>query len=189
MDDTPLSAATGVPRPGLPRPGAPATLFVCVTCRLAPDETEPRAGRRMHDAMVAAHQRHPDAARLAVVPVECLSNCNRACTVAFAGPGRWTYVHGDLAPEAADDVVAGAILYAGTDDGLVPWRQRPERLRKGVISRVPPLPEHGTSPSPHPRGEGRGEGQPGATVSPPHPAPVLSARGPTSPRPRGEEAT
>ena len=34
----------------------------------------------------------------------------------------------------------GAALYAGSDDGIPPWRARPEIFRKNVIARTPPLP-------------------------------------------------
>jgi predicted metal-binding protein len=61
--------------------------------------------------------------------------------VALSGPGRWTYVVGDITPEMAPDVADGARRYAATADGVVPWRERPEIFRKGVIARVPPLPE------------------------------------------------
>ncbi|MFC6050816.1 DUF1636 family protein, partial [Methylobacterium hispanicum] len=30
--------------------------------------------------------------------------------------------------------------YAGTPDGIVPWRERPEAFRKGVVARIPPFP-------------------------------------------------
>ncbi|MBK5959971.1 metal-binding protein [Rhodoplanes elegans] len=121
-----------------PNPPAPVNLHVCVTCRLSADE-EVRSGRLLHDALVAAQQRvgAPD---VTIVPAECLSNCNRACTVAVAGPGRWSYVYGGLAPDQADAILASAARYAATADGLVPWRERPEILRKGVVARVPPLP-------------------------------------------------
>jgi predicted metal-binding protein len=60
--------------------------------------------------------------------------------VALSGPGRWTYVYGDLSPASADTVAEGARRYAAQADGLVPWRERPEAFRKGVIARIPPLP-------------------------------------------------
>jgi predicted metal-binding protein len=73
--------------------------------------------------------------------VECLSVCKRPCTVAVSSPGRWTYVYGDLDPaSAAETILAGAALYARTPDGIVPWRERPEALRKGVVARIPPFP-------------------------------------------------
>ncbi|WP_408093591.1 DUF1636 family protein [Rhodoplanes sp. SY1] len=121
-----------------PIPPGPVNLYVCVTCRLSADE-EVRSGRLLHDTLVAAQQRHA-AQDVTIVPTECLSNCNRACSVAVAGPGRWSYVYGGLAPEQADEILSGAARYAATTDGLVPWRERPEILRKGVVARIPPLP-------------------------------------------------
>ena len=42
----------------------------------------------------------------------------RACTVGLTSPMRWSYVYGDLDPVGSiDDIIAGATLYAGTDDG------------------------------------------------------------------------
>ena len=54
--------------------------------------------------------------------------------------GKWTYVVGDLDPEVhVDDVVSMAVRYGLTDNGIVPWRERPQSFRKGVVSRIPPL--------------------------------------------------
>ena len=83
---------------------------------------------------------------MAIEANECLSVCKRACTISFAAPGKWTYVYGDLPAETGASVILdGAALYAATTDGLIPWRQRPEALKRGVISRVPPL-----DPAPEP---------------------------------------
>ena len=72
--------------------------------------------------------------------VECLSVCKRPCTVALAAPGKWTYVVGDLSVEThLDDILTAARRFARTQDGIVPWRERPIPFRKGVISRTPPL--------------------------------------------------
>ena len=116
------------------------TLYVCTTCRAATDDPDgPRAGARLLDALTAAL-----AARdtpVAVEGVECLSVCKRPCTVAVASPGRWTYVYGDLDPaSAADTILDGLSRYAATPDGLVPWRERPDAFRKGVVARIPPAP-------------------------------------------------
>jgi predicted metal-binding protein len=121
------------------------TLYVCVTCRAGEegqeDQAIPRAGRRLHDALAEA-QRHQDGAPdFRIVETECLSNCNRGCSVALTGPGRWSYIYGDLSQASVDDLLAGASKYAATDDGLVPWRERPTIFRKGVIARIPPSPK------------------------------------------------
>jgi predicted metal-binding protein len=115
-------------------------IFVCLTCRHA-DEEGVRPGKTLFDALEA---RLPGVANanVALRPVECLSVCKRPCTVALAGAGKWTYVVGDLDKEAGvDDVLEAALKFAKTPDGLVPWRERPQSFRKGVISRTPPLPE------------------------------------------------
>ena len=120
---------------------AAVTLHVCVTCLAGEDrDTVPRAGRRLHDGLVEAlpRQDHPPSFR--IVEVECLSNCDRGCSAALSGPGRWSYIYGDLTETAVDDLIAGATRYAATTDGLVPWRERPMIFRKGVIARIPPSP-------------------------------------------------
>jgi predicted metal-binding protein len=75
-----------------------------------------------------------------VRPVECLSVCKRPCTVALAAPGKWTYVVGDLnLIDHIEDVAVAAEKYAASTDGIVPWRERPISVRKGVVARIPPL--------------------------------------------------
>ena len=115
------------------------TLHVCVTCLAGEDrETVPRAGRRLHDGLIEALRRQSDPPGFRIVEAECLSNCNRGCSAALSGPGRWSYVYGDLGEMSVDDLLAGATRYAATTDGLVPWRERPAIFRKGVIARIPP---------------------------------------------------
>jgi predicted metal-binding protein len=118
------------------------TLYVCVTCRAGEaDETTPRAGRRLHDALTEAQRRQDGSQHFRIVEAECLSNCNRGCSAALTGPGRWSYIYGDLSQASVDDLLTGASRYAATEDGLVPWRERPTIFRKGVIARIPPSPK------------------------------------------------
>ena len=114
---------------------AAVELLVCITCKRAGmDPDAPRPGALLAQALDGAL---PEGVVLR--PTECLSNCSRGCTVALRGPGRWTYVYGDLAPEQAETVIDGATRFAATADGLVPWRERPEHFRKHCIARIPPL--------------------------------------------------
>ncbi len=118
------------------------TLHVCVTCLGGEDrETVTRAGRRLHDALADAQINQQHSARFRIAEAECLSNCNRGCSVALTGPGRWSYIYGDLSPASVDDLLDGASRYAATADGLVPWRERPTIFRKSVIARIPPIPK------------------------------------------------
>ena len=118
------------------------TLFVCVSCRTQTTDAVPgeqaRPGARLLAAIEAAPQQWRDG--VSVVPVECLSNCNRACTIAVVAPDKWTYVIGALDPELhAEDVLAFARLHQAHEAGLPVWRERPEHVRKNTIARVPPL--------------------------------------------------
>ena len=126
----------------LSEPSDPAvTLYVCVTCRAGEDgEGSPRPGRRLHDALADAQRRLDGSPGFRIVEAECLSNCNRGCSIALTGPGRWSYIYGDLSQASVEDLLDGASRYAATADGLVPWRERPTIFRKGVIARIPPSP-------------------------------------------------
>jgi predicted metal-binding protein len=123
-------------------------VYVCITCKVAGEDIEERAGARLF--RVLNEQNTLSDAPIELVPVECLSVCKRPCTVSFAAPGKWTYVYGDLPAEtAAETILEGAALYSKTSDGLIPWKQRPDALKKGVISRIPPLnPAHSSENGP-----------------------------------------
>jgi predicted metal-binding protein len=112
-----------------------ATIFVCVTCR-ENDDAEARPGACLFDALrdrLAGDE-------IAVAPIECLAVCKRPCTIALAADGKWTYTIGDLsASEHLDDVVQGAQAYVASETGIVPWKERPQCFRKGVVSRTPPV--------------------------------------------------
>ena len=117
---------------------AGVTAFVCVTCR-GPGGLDGRPGRLLFDAVKS---RLSLADRdVTVTPVECLSVCKRPCTIGFSAPGKWTYIYGDFAPSerAAETILDAVALYAATPDGLIPWKQRPDALKKGVVARLPPL--------------------------------------------------
>jgi predicted metal-binding protein len=120
---------------------ADVCLHVCVTCRPpgGPDERDLRPGAILHRALTEALAAD-GAPTVRVEAVECLSVCKRPCTVALSGPGRWTYIYGDLDPAlSVEAILDGVRRYADTGDGLVPWRERPEIFRKGVVARIPPL--------------------------------------------------
>lgn len=114
------------------------TIFVCVACRRA-DDADARPGAAFIDALRGRLAAEKDAA-IRVEPVECLAVCKRPATVALAGEGKWTYVVGDLeAEEHLDEVIASARAFAASENGIVPWKERPQSFRKGVVSRTPPV--------------------------------------------------
>jgi predicted metal-binding protein len=118
--------------------GPPPTIFVCVNC-CGDDATGKRSGTVLYEA-VAAELAARAGADLIVQPVECLSVCKRPCTIAYTAENKWTYVIGDLGVDAnVGDIVTGAARHAESATGIVPWRERPIPIRRGVVARVPPL--------------------------------------------------
>jgi predicted metal-binding protein len=74
--------------------------------------------------------------------VECMSACSHSCAVSFAAAGKYTYLFGDLPPnepESVEAVLECAGQYYSKPDGLLPWSERPQALKKGVLAKIPPL--------------------------------------------------
>ena len=117
---------------------SPADLLVCTKCLRgeAALENGTRPGAHLFHRLLALGM--PDTVR--VTGVECLQNCDRGCSIALRGPGRWTYVYGNLHENNDVDVVAeGAMRYQAAPNGLVPWRDRSDHFRKNCIARIPPM--------------------------------------------------
>jgi len=110
-------------------------IYVCITCRRAgePDD-EPRPGALLAEAT----ERAAVGTGVIVRRLRCLANCTRGPSAAMRCNGSWTYVFGGLDAADAGALVDGATLLAGASDGILPWRGRPEILKRGLIARVPP---------------------------------------------------
>jgi predicted metal-binding protein len=114
------------------------TVLVCITCRASTDpDNAPRKGLALANATTLALG---DGQDVEVQAVRCLGNCNRGLSAAIRRHRAWTYVFGNLDAERdGPNLIAGARLFAESADGLMPWRGRPEPLKRGLIARVPPL--------------------------------------------------
>ena len=113
-----------------------AIVYVCITCRHpgGPD-TEPRPGA----ILAAATAKAAEGSGVVIKPVRCLANCTRGLSAAVRCNGSWTYVFGGLDAACASALIDGARLLASAADGIMPWRGRPQSLKRGLIARVPPL--------------------------------------------------
>ena len=107
-------------------------LHVCVTCR-RPD------GLTLYGLVEALYRDWPRKGEIALKPVECLSGCDRACTVAVSADGKPAYLFGDKAPtgETAAAALDLAALYLDSADGLLPRGERPLPFRCGILARIP----------------------------------------------------
>jgi len=115
---------------------AGVTVIVCASCRdESGSDAHPRAGE-----LLAEDTRQAAAAdAIRVRTVECLGNCKRRLSAAILRDGCWSYVFGDLTATSGADLVTGAKLFATSTDGLIPWRGRPDSLKRGLVARIPPL--------------------------------------------------
>lgn len=123
-------------------------ISICVNCRAADIPLADAPGRRLfeHAADLAA-----GIEGVAIRPTQCLSVCSRTCSAAISGRGAYTFVFGDLnADRDAAALIAMAKACRSAAHGFVPWKERPENLRKGLVARVPPpdwSPDDGSAPA------------------------------------------
>ncbi len=111
-------------------------IYVCITCKRAGEpDSEPRPGA----ILAAATERAAAGTEINVRRLRCLANCTRGPSAAMRCNGSWTYVFGGLDATCAAALIEGARLLARAADGILPWRGRPEPLKRGLIARVPPI--------------------------------------------------
>ncbi len=125
------------------------TLFVCTTCASTWQDGR-KIGQSKGEQLLAQlrplHEAWPLNANFTLQPVQCMSACNRPCTVAFTAPGKHSYLFGDLDPEhervteLLPAILACAELYYQKPQGLMPWSDRPELMKSGIVARIPPQP-------------------------------------------------
>ncbi|KAJ1971732.1 hypothetical protein H4R35_005091 [Dimargaris xerosporica] len=81
--------------------------------------------------------------RIKIQPVECLSVCDRANAIAFAAPSKYIYQFADIDhtdPGALHDIMQFAYDYIHSADGYTKTKHRPNRLRRNITARIPPMP-------------------------------------------------
>src|SRR5580658_4766362 len=115
---------------------AAPVVYICITCKRAGDvDSDPHPGA----ILASATEQAAAGTEVEVRRLRCLANCTRGPSAAMRCNGSWTYVFGGLDVTCAEALVAGARLLASAADGILPWRGRPEILKRGLIARVPPI--------------------------------------------------
>ena len=126
-------------------PSTPIVVSVCVTCKTADGGIV--VGPDMFESVKAAIG---PTDHVQVRPVQCLSVCKRPATVAVTSADGYTFLFGDLQTESGTAALVSFVnSYQQSDYGLVPWRERADVLRKGMVARVPPMrwsPDDGSAP-------------------------------------------
>lgn len=121
-------------------------IIVCTTCRPAGASRELAAHgltlfEALQDTLFLRECEGTQHSDLKLRGQACMSGCSRACTVAIQAPGKFTYYFGDLVADAetAEQLIACALMHSESDDGLLARNARPERLRSGILARLPPV--------------------------------------------------
>lgn len=120
------------------------TLFVCTTCATIWQDGKPQGksgGQTLLEALQEQYEQWELRADFAIQAVKCMSACSHACTVSFTGIGKHTYLFGELSVNqgTAQAILDCAELYYTQPDGNMPWSERPDALKKGIVARIPPL--------------------------------------------------
>lgn len=113
-------------------------ITVCTSCRRKGTETRPgfELIERLRNALLGADDTMPET--FDVSGVACMAGCDRPCTIAYHGTSKASYLFGDIDPEAdIDDLVAFAKQYAYLGDGWCSSVDRPGKLRKSTLARIP----------------------------------------------------
>lgn len=117
------------------------TIFVCTTCRqpqLREDKPDPPCGETLYELVSRVAVPEPC---LNVKPVACLMGCEHGCNVAISGSGKLSYVLGGFGPvlQDAESIAEYAVKHAGSESGVVPYREWPQGVKGHFISRIPPV--------------------------------------------------
>jgi predicted metal-binding protein len=120
------------------------TIFVCTTCASKWENSQrvgESGGERLLKSLQADLSNWKLNTEFILKPVECMSACSRSCVVSFASPGKNTYLFGDISPDLTPTEVTGIFDCAGKyyahPEGSLPWSERPQPLKKGILAKIP----------------------------------------------------
>ncbi|AUQ48953.1 putative metal-binding protein [Phaeobacter inhibens] len=112
-------------------------ILVCTSCKGTDPGTRP--GPQLIDALRDALDQRGDTL-VEVAGVACMAGCSHPCTVGFQDEGKASYVFGDLTPQDdLADILQFADLYKLLADGWCSSVDRPGKLRRSTLSRIPAL--------------------------------------------------
>lgn len=119
-------------------------LFVCKSCAFSSSQREylgESGGYHLLQNLLDLQAEWHLRSHYRIESVSCLSGCSRPCAIAFSAANKTTLMFGDLPPlESAPAILKLAEQYYASPDGIVPYQERPEVLKKGILARIPPLP-------------------------------------------------
>lgn len=120
------------------------TLFVCTLCRASEtdrDQIGANGGQYLFDRLHEELDRSDLKDTMRLHPVRCMGVCNRSCVVAFSAPKKLTFIFSELSPiRSVPELLQFSQQYTTHSAGNVPYRERPDAVKKGLVAVLPPLP-------------------------------------------------
>lgn len=118
----------------------PAThrITVCTSCRNKGETCRPgyELIAKLRAAIAAAGDSIPE--DFEISGTACMAGCDHPCTVAYHATRKASYLFGDISPEDdIDDLLDFAKQYAHLHDGWCSSVDRPGKLRKHTLARIP----------------------------------------------------
>lgn len=113
-------------------------ITVCLSCRHKRTDCKPgyELIEKLRQAMQTAGKIVSE--DFEISGVACMAGCSRPCTVAYHGTQKATYLFGDIDPsEDIEDLIEFARQYAVLHDGWCSSVDRPGKLRRTTLARVP----------------------------------------------------
>lgn len=118
------------------------TLFVCKTCASTWQNGKrvgESGGEKLLQHLQLLAQDWELQNQFFIQGVECMSACSHSCAVALTASGKFTYLFGDFPTDGdASAILECASQYYNKVDGSLPWSERPEALKKGILAKIPP---------------------------------------------------
>ena len=116
------------------------TLSICLSCRDGRENFYvTRGGKRFADKLLNKTMLQE---RVNFRGVNCMSNCDRACTLSLTSEKSFTYIFGDIDPEKseyAESLIELVSKYNSSADGFLRRRDRPSLFQSSILGRLPPI--------------------------------------------------
>lgn len=120
------------------------TIFVCTTCAgkwKNGKRVGESGGEKLLKRLQADYPNWELNTEFTIQAVECMSACNRSCVISLSSPGKTTYLFGNISPDLTPAEVEGVFDCAGKyyvhPEGSLPWAERVQPLKKGILARIP----------------------------------------------------
>jgi predicted metal-binding protein len=111
-------------------------ITICTSCKHKGAQCQP--GLELIETLRKALAQEVIPEGFEISGVACMAGCDRPCTVAYHGTKKATYLFGDIDPNVdIEELVAFAKQYAYLHDGWCSSVDRPGKLRKNTLARVP----------------------------------------------------